>query len=189
MRLAASISLSLCTLVGCVASNRSNIASISTTWKTEAFRIKFVAGSRDHTGRSFSYYEIKHAAAEPTLVIGSGHCLDGLRSVTNGDPKNWIRIIEDPSGKALLIEEEVPPNDCGPVSNFLWVHLSSPGYLEGTYLRLPPKSNGSQGGIDYEYPKVNSLSGDVLTFSYGSEAAISRSIERIERADEPLPPG
>lgn len=189
MRLAASISLSLCMLAGCVGSNPSSTASTSATWKTETFRIRFVAGSRDHTGRSFSYYEIKHVAAETTLVIGSGHCLEGLRSVTNGNPKNWTRIIEDPSGKALLIEEVAPPNDCGPVSNFLWVQLRSPGYLEGTYLRLPPKSNGSQGGIDYEYPKVNSLSGDVLTFSYGSEGAISKSMGGIEKADVPLPPG
>jgi hypothetical protein len=148
-----------------------------------------VAGSRDQTGRSFSYYEINHSAAKPTLVIGSGHCLDGLTGATNRDPKKWTRVIEDPNGSALLIEEVSPPNDCGPVSNYLWVRLSPSGYLEGTYLRLPSKSRGSEGGVDYEYPKVNSLSGDVLTFSYGTEAAISRSIERVEKADEPLAPG
>jgi hypothetical protein len=158
-------------------------------WKTENLDIKFVAGSRDHTGRSFSYYEIKHTAAEPTLVIGSGHCLDGLNSTTNRDPKNWTSIIEDPNGKALLIEEVSPPNDSGPFSNYLWVHMESPGYLVGTYLRLPPRSNGSAGGVDYECPRVHSLNGDMLTFSYGTGTAIKRSIGRIEKAHEPLPPG
>jgi hypothetical protein len=176
-------------LVGCVTSNRSSNSPLSTTWKTENFDIKFVAGSRDQTGRSFSYYEINHSAAKPTLVIGSGHCLDGLNGATNRNPKKWTRVIEDPNGNALLIEEVSPPNDCGPVSNYLWVRLIPPGYLEGTYLRLPSKSRGSEGGVDYEYPKVNSLSGDVLTFRYGTEAAISRSIEKVEKADEPLAPG
>ena len=176
-------------LFGCVTSNRSSTSPLSTTWKTENFDIKFVAGSRDHTGRSFSYYEIKHTAAEPTLVIGSGHCLDGLNSTKNRDPKNWTSIIGDPNGKALLIEEVSPPNDSGPFSNYLWVHMETPGYLVGTYLRLPPRSNGSTGGVDYEYPRVHSINGDMLTFSYGSEAAIKRSIGRIEKADEPLPPG
>jgi hypothetical protein len=176
-------------LIGCVTSNRSNISPLSTIWKTENFDIKFVAGSRDHTGRSFSYYEIKHTAAEPTLVTGSGHCLDGLNSTTNRDVKNWTSIIEDTNGKALLIEEVSPPNDSGPFTNYLWVHMESPGYLVGTYLRLPPRSNGSTGGIDIEYPRVHSLNGDLLTFSYGAGAEIKRSIGHIEKADEPLPPG
>ena len=176
-------------LGSCVTSNRSNTAPLSTSWKTETFRIKFVGGSRDHTGRSFSYYEIKHSAAEMTLVTGSGHCLDGLNNAPNGDPKKYTRIIEDPNGKALLIEEVSPPNDSGSFSNYLWIRLDPLGYLTAVYLRFPPKSNGSEGGIDYEYPKVNSLDGDVLTFSYGTGVATRRNIEGIEMADEPLPPG
>ena len=176
-------------LVGCVTSNRADTSPLTTRWKMPHFDIMFVSGSRDHTGRSFSYYEIKHTQAEAKLVIGSGHCLDGLNSTKNRDPKNWTRIIEDPNGKALLIEEVSPPNDSGLFSNYLWVHMESPGYLAGTYVRLPPRSNGNEGGVDYEYPRVLSLNGEMLTFSYVRGTAIKKSIKSIEKADEPLPPG
>jgi hypothetical protein len=122
------------------------------------------------------------------MVMESAHTLGGFGSVTNGDPKNWIRIVQDPNGRALLIEEEIP-NDCGPCSNYLWVHLDANGFIEGEYLRLPSKVTGPPGGIDYEFPKVRSLDGDVLRYDYSTVVGVTKRIDQIEKSDRPTPPG
>jgi len=179
-------------LIGCAHSNRpSESNTASTKWNTGDFGVGFQAGPRGEEGRSYSYYRISHKAAgqqERELVMESAHTLEGFGSVTNGDPKNWIRIVQDPNGLALLIEEQIP-NDCGPCSNYLWVHLDAKGSIEGTYLRLPSMVTGPPGGIDYEYPKVRSLDGNVLRYSYSVGATVTKRIDQIEKADRPLPPG
>jgi hypothetical protein len=125
---------------------------------------------------------------ERELVMESAHSDGGFNSVTNGDPKEWIRIIPDSNGRALLIEEEIP-NDCGPCSNYLWVHLDAHGFLEGTYLQLPSEASGHTGGIDYEYPKVRSLESNVLRYDYSRGAAVTTRIDSLVKTDRPQPPG
>jgi len=192
MRIAASTFSLVLILVGCapsVAHHRET--ATSTEWKKGDFRVRFQAGPRGEDGRSYSFYDIAHTAAgqqERSIVMESAHSLGGFRSVTNDDPKNWIRIVQDPSGRALLIEEEIP-NDCGPCSNYLWVHSDSNGFIEGTYLRLPSKVTGPPGGIDYEYPKVRSLDGDVLRYDYSKGAGVTKRIGQIEKANHSTPPG
>jgi len=191
MRISAFI-LPAFSLIGCANSNRplaTNAAS--TDWKIGDFGVRFQAGPRGHEDRSYSYYQISHKAAgqqERELVMESAHTLGGFGSVTNGNPKNWIRIVQDPSGRALLIEEEIP-NDCGPYSNYLWVHLDTNGFLEGKYLRFPSKVTGPPGGIDYEYPKVRSLDGTILRYDYTVGAIVTKRIDQIEKTDRPMPPG
>lgn len=192
MRSAAITFLLIFPLVGCATSSRSPARdSASTDWKKGDFRIHFQAGPRGREDRSYSYYEIEYSIdgqLKDSLVMESAHSLVGFRSVTNGDPQNYVRIIEDPDRKALLIEEEIP-NDCGPCSNYLWVKLNPEGFLEGTYLRLPSKTTGDHRGIDYEYPKVRSLDGDVLTLFYSEGGKVTESIGQIQKADKPTPPG
>lgn len=118
----------------------------------------------------------------------SAHTENGFQSMTNGLPKNWIRIIADPNGKALLIEEDIP-NDCAPCMNYLWVSSDSRGNLEGSYFGLPSKSTGDGGGIDYEYPKVISLNSDLLKYKYSKGQPITKNIRTIKKADRPTPPG
>lgn len=141
MHIAALIFLTF-SLLGCVNSNRLSATNEATTvWKIGDFGVRFRPGPRGEEGRSYSLYQICHKAAgqqEREVVMESAHTLGGFGSVTNGGLKNWIRIVQDPSGRALLIEEEIP-NDCGPCSNYLWVHLDTNGFVEGTYLRLPSK--------------------------------------------------
>ena len=192
MRIAAVILLAF-SLLGCTNSIRPSATSAaSTEWKVGDFGVRFQAGPRGEEGRSYSYYRISHKAAgqqERELVMESAHTLGGFGSVTNGDPKNWIRIVQDPSGRALLIEEEIP-NDCGPCSNYLWVHLDTHGFIEGTYLRLPSKVTGIPGeGIDYEYPRVLSLDGNALRYGYSVGSPVTKRIDQIEKSDRPMPPG
>ena len=192
MRIAAVMLLAF-SLVGCVHSHRSSAAgAASTDWKVGDFRVRFQAGPQGEDGRSYSYYQICHHAAgqqERERVMESAHTVEGLGSVTNGNPKNWIRIVQDPGGRALLIEEQIP-NDCGPCSNYLWVLLDANGFLEGTYLRLPSKVTGIPGeGIDYEYPRVLSLTGDTLRYGYTVGSSVSRRIDQIEKSARPTPPG
>ena len=192
MRIAALIPLAF-SLLGCANSNRPSATNAaSTEWKIGDFGVHFQAGPRGHEDRSYSYYQISYTASgeqERELVMESAHTLGGFNCVTNGEPKNWIRVVQDPNGKALLIEEEIP-NDCGPCSNYLWVHLDSNGFVEGTYLRLPSKVTGPPGeGIDYEYPRVRSLEGNVLRYSYSVGAPVTKQIDQIEKSSRPTPPG
>jgi hypothetical protein len=179
-------------LVGCAMSDlRPAQDSVTTNWKKGNFHIHFQAGPRGLEGRSYSYYQIIHSSGgdqKKSLVMESAHSLGGFGSVTNGAPKNYIRIIEDPNGRAVLIEEDIP-NDCGPCSNYLWVRLTTDGFLEGKYLRLPSKITGDHGGINYEYPKVHSLTGDLLMIGYSRGGTFSKRVDQIEKADAPTPPG
>jgi hypothetical protein len=118
----------------------------------------------------------------------SAHSEDGFQSVTNPSPRDWIRIVEDANGNAILIEEEVP-NDVGPCSNYLWVRLDRYGFLRGEYLRLPSASTGSTGGIHYEYPRVRTLSGEMLTYEFTGGERIQKKLHEIEKAERPMPPG
>jgi len=182
----------LVSVVGCATSTRPQTTSTtSADWKKGNFQVHFQAGPRGENERSYSYYEISYRITdqqERYLVMESAHSIHGFKCEKNGDPQNWIRIVEDPSGKALLIEEEIP-NECGPCSNYLWVRLNSGGALEGTYLQLPSRSTGSPGGIDYEYPQVRSLDGDVLKFRYSQGRPVSKNIAELEKSDKPTPPG
>lgn len=192
MRLAGFTLLLNFTLLGCASSNRSHVTKhLSAQWKTKDFRVYFQAGPEGSDSRSFSYYEITPTTSDPqkpSLIMESAHSLEGFSCVTNGNPKNWIRIIEDSNTKALIIEEVIP-NDCGPCSNYLWVHLDSESYVEGKYLKLPSEVTGPPGGIDYEYPKVRSLHGDVLIYDYSIGGSITKRFDQIEKVDRPTPPG
>lgn len=117
----------------------------------------------------------------------SAHSTRGFESNEPHHPKYWARVIADPNGEALIIEEDIP-NDCAPCKNYLWVHSDSEGYLQGTYFSLPSKSTGN-GGIDYHYPKVISLKGDLLTYQFKTGQPITQNIRSIEKADRPTPPG
>ena len=192
MRFGAFTSLFILLLVGCATPIPPRGKSpTSAEWRKGDFQVRFQAGPRGQEGRSSSFYEITHAATgqeERRIVMESAHSLGGFGSVTNGDPRNWIRIVQDPSGRALLIEEEIP-NDCGPCSNYLWIHLDSKSVVEGEYLRLPSRVTGPPGGIDYEYPKVRSLEGDVLRYDYRKGAGVTKRLDQLEKIDHPTPPG
>lgn len=192
MRVATLASLIVFTLAGCAASpSRHGQPSITSEWQEGDFHVRFQAGPRGRDGRSFSFYEVTHKSeGKPgySIAMESAHTLRGLRSVTDSNPKSWIRIVQAPGRRALLIEEEIP-NDCGPCSNYLWIHLDSGDFIEGEYLRLPSKVTGPPGGINYRYPKVRSLDGDVLTYDYGTGAIVTKHIGRIEKSERPTPPG
>lgn len=192
MHIAAFILFAL-SLIGCANSNHPSATDAATSdWKMGDFGVRFLGGSRGEEGGSYSYYRISHKAAgqqERELVMESAHTPGGFGSVANGDPRKWIRIVQDPSGRALLIEEEIP-NDCGPCSNYLWVHLDTNGFIEGRYLRLPSKVTGVPGeGIDYEYPTVLSLGGNTLRYGYSVGSPVTKRIDQIEKSDRPMPPG
>jgi hypothetical protein len=191
MRIAIFIFLAF-SLLGCTYSKRRLAThAASTAWKIGDFEVRFQPGPQGEEGKSYSHYQISYRVAgqqERELVLESAHTLQGFESVTNGDPKNWIRIVQDPRGRALLIEEDIP-NECGPCSNYLWVYLEADGFIEGTYLRLPSKVTGPHGGINYEYPKVRSLDGNILIYGYTVGDAITKQIDQIEKAASPLPPG
>ena len=192
MRILAFTSLLFISLTSCAKLSREeNRYPSPIHWETKNFRVHFQLGPRGNDGRSFSFYQIIAKSPDglgDSLVMESAHTIRGFKCVTNNDPKDWIRIIEDPSGKALVIEEEIP-NDCAPCTNYLWITLDSRGFLEGTYLLLPSESTGNSGGIDYEYPKIHSVSGDTLKYTYKIRGTVSKSIQTIKKAEHPTPPG
>jgi hypothetical protein len=192
MRIATLTSLIIVLLVGCSTTiPRSGSPPTTAEWKKGDFRVRFQAAPGGKDGRSFSFYDITHTAAqfERSLVMESAHTLEGFNSRMHGDPKNWIRIIEDSNGRALLIEENIP-NDCGPCMNYVFIHLDSNGRVDGEYLKLPTKVTGpANAPINYSYPKVRSLDGDVLRYDYSTGGTVTKRIDQIEKSDRPTPPG
>jgi len=118
----------------------------------------------------------------------SAHSIRGFGSTTEGDPKNWIRIISDKSGKALLIEEEIP-NEVGPCSNYLLVQVDENGFPNGIYLRLPSRTTGDHGGINYEFPRVKFLQGETIGIYFTDGRAEIVKIKDIDKATRPSVPG
>jgi hypothetical protein len=178
-------------ITGCTTSQQGGNSHLSAEWIKGAFNIHFKAGPRGQGGRSYSYYEITHQAGgeqDSRIIMESAHTLEGFESVTNRDLKNWIRIVQDPNGKALLIEEEIP-NESGPCSTYLWIHQDSGGLLEGEYLLLPSKVTGPPGGINYAYPKVQAINGNTLKCSYSTGEMVLKSIDQTEKSDRPVPAG
>jgi hypothetical protein len=163
---------------------------ITAHWDTKNFSVHFQAGPRDIEGRSYSFYQIIRKSPNHSgdrLVMESAHSTRGFESNDLNHPEDWARVIADPNGEALIIEEDIP-NDCAPCKNYLWVNSDSNGNLEGTYFSLPSKSTGN-GGIDYHYPKVISLNGDLLKYQYKTGQPITKNVQSIEKADRPTPPG
>ncbi len=159
-------------------------------WETKNFHVHFQGGPRGLDGKSNSFYQIIQKSPDglgDSLVMESAHAIAGFGYKEHYDRIDWIRIIEDPNGKALLIEEDIP-NDCAPCVNYLWLKLDGM-FLEGTYLLLPTKTTGDGGGIDYEYPKVIALEGNTLKYKYSTGSSISKNIQSIEKTDRPTPPG
>ena len=167
-------------------------AATKSEWKKGDFHVRFQAGPRGQDGLTYSFYEITHISVskqEQKLVMGSAHSdWPFVGSGIDSRPEDYIRVIADPNSKAILIEEVIP-NDCGPCSNYLWIHLDSSSFAVGDYLRLPSKVTGPPEGIDYEYPKVRSLDGDVLRYDYSTGGTVTKRISQIEKSDRPTPPG
>jgi hypothetical protein len=186
------ISFGLISLVGCKTTVPTSLdAPTKLEWRKGRFDLSFRAGVQGFDHESSFFYEITYLDDEQRtqkVVMESAHGVDGFRSANWGDPQKWIRMVEDPNGKALLIEEVIP-NDCGPSSNYLFAHLEFNGVLKGVYLQLPSKVTGPPEGINYEYPYVRSLDGDFLTYDYRRGPTVTKCITQIEQTENPTPPG
>ena len=187
--------LALCLVAGlaggCASTDRPRKqAAVRTEWHQGKFHVRFEAGSRTAGTRWTASYRIEHADAGPPrpLVLPSAHSLDGFASVVNANPRDWIRLIAAADGSSLLIEEEIP-NDCGPCTNYLLVRPDAHANLTGTWLRLPSKATGHNGGINEEFPRVRSIEGRVLVFSFSDGAIVRATIESIDKGEGPVPPG
>ena len=174
-------------LPGCVTTLSNK--DFSGRWKTQKFTIGFRAGPRAFGDRAFSYYEVSKLSggAGSYLVIESAESIGSFQCVTNGDPKNYIRIIEDPEGGSLLIEEDVP-NEIGPCRNYILVSADENGFLRHKYLKLPERSIGT-GPVNSEFPTVTRLRGSALTYRYSDRKEFTREIKDFPTDTKPTPPG
>ena len=179
-------------LVGCTAPDRPRpAADVATEWQLAGFHVRFTAGPRRPEERTAAAYQITctdAAAPGHPLVMASAHSLDRFASVTNADPREWIRLVAAPDRRSLLIEEEIP-NDCGPCANHLLVRVGCDGALAGTWLRLPSRTTGAPGGIDEDLPRVRALDGETIVFGYSDGSTVRTSIARVPTGYGPVPPG
>ncbi len=163
----------------------------SLEWKKGDFQVRFQAGPRGELASSFSFYEVTYAPAgeeKEIIVRGSALTNDSLGCVSNGHPNDFIRIIEDPSGKAILIEEEIP-NDAGAITNYLWIHQDKVGdMLQGDYLELPNEPAADDERAEYDCPKVDMIDGDILRYRHSTGSRFTRRISEIEKAKRPTMP-
>jgi hypothetical protein len=163
----------------------------SMEWNKGNFHVRFQAGPRGELASSFSFYEVTYAPADEEkeiIVRGSALTNDSLGCVSNGHPNDFIRIIEDPSGKAILIEEEIP-NDCGAITNYLWIHQDKVGdMLQGDYLQLPDEPAAPYEEAENDCPKVEMIDGDILRYRHSTGSRFTRRISEIEKTKRPTMP-
>ncbi len=106
--------------------------------------------------------------------IASGH-------TTQNPPGNFIRVVEDVSGDAIVIEESIP-NDCAPCANYIWVGRDHRGALTHTFLKLPTRAVSQ---IDFENPTVRGIRGSMLTYQFSDGPPVTVDIHSLETADNP----
>jgi len=178
-------------LSACASKDQALAPTSPTTWETEHFYVRFIAGPRSPaTGKSSSRYQVTSSrlGSSTRLEIESEHSTGGFESVTNPEPSNYIRLLEDPRTEALLIQETIP-NDCGPCSNYIWIRPAGANALASSYLNLPERSDGTNQGIDSAFPEVTSLRNGTLTYRYPKGPPTKAKIDRLPTLQSPTPPG
>ena len=174
---------------GCADSFRANQAHNISRWAEGGFAIEFHAGPRSANGKAFSYYVVSHASDchDSREIIESAWDSSTSFGPQPPKPKDHIRLIIEPKGDRLLIEEEIP-NDCSACKNYILVSRDDLGSMRHTYLRLPEESH-PQGRFESELPTVKSLNGKTITYRYSFGEEISVSIDELEASSSPTAPG
>ena len=161
----------------------------ATSWQTDTFFVNFNAGERlPGKKHSSSLYEVVSRTSKKKLFVQSAHSTHGFESASDY-PTNYVKIIPDTNGTALLIEEIIP-NDCSPCSNYIWIRSNTTSEMEHSYLQLPTTTNSGVGEPEEEYyPTIISLTNGILKYKFPNGKVTTANAIKIQSLDEPTPPG
>lgn len=176
---------------GCASKPRLAAPTSPSSWGTERFTVRFLAGSRSLGGRkTASRYEVIpiRLGSSGRLMVSSAHSTDGFETVNHRAPTHYIKVLPDSKSEALVIQETIP-NDCGPCTNYIWIRPDGPTTFVHSYLLLPERATGATGGMDSEFPEIVSLRNGRLTYRYSTGSAITVEAGSAPSAGEPTPPG
>jgi hypothetical protein len=123
------------------------------------------------------------------LNLGVESAIDVWHFQQNPDstPAEYIKLFVSPSGRALLIEEEVP-NDCAPCWNHVLVRYED-DELEATYLDLPSRVT-KETEVFGHTPQVTGITDQQITYRYNDGKIVTESFKKRVKAEQrPTPPG
>ena len=153
-------------------------------YRDSVVSVRFHPGpSLSYSDRTASYYEVSHKAAGATVYVESAHSDGQFQTVTDGTPRNYIRVIPSDSKQMLIIEEDIP-NEVGPCKNFILISRRE-NQLDTTYMSLPWKDIDLVG----ECPSITSVDESFVSYRYAAGEIFREHIDDIEKAEHPTPPG
>lgn len=164
------------------------------SWQCGGFTVRFVAGPDQPPGekpRTFSFYQVtRRSEKHPvTLDLGVESAMDvwHFRNTPGSRPSEFIKLFASPSGKTLLIEEDVP-NDCSPCWNHMLVRFDGEE-MTATYLDLPSRVTKDTEVFGFT-PLATSISDHDISYRYNDGTTVTERFEkRIKPDQHPTPPG
>ncbi|MES2709208.1 MAG: hypothetical protein V4726_21610 [Verrucomicrobiota bacterium] len=187
--------LGLVAMPSCATSSREKDKEkiLQARWTTKKYEVSFTSGP-DAPGnqKTLSYYRVRPIGKPgEEIIIPSAQTTNGLRSVTDSNPKRHIRLIEDPKNAVLLIEETVI-NDCCPCMNYALIEPSPDyGYLrQYKFLQFASRPTGrSEGAFGSDFPSVTAINGGIIEYKYGDGPIEQSDIKSLPSTEEPTPAG
>jgi len=159
----------------------------SLEWRSEKWKVSL----QRHPYEDFkptSVYRITYQTAGHTATLNETSAFQDNDGYTNDDQVAAnLRILTDPTGEVLLIQETIP-NDCGPCDNYLLVRNVT-GKLEAKWLQMPTSTKRNAGAPEGENPKIIAITTGNLWLQYDAEKAFKVKIDTLEAVPGPFPPG
>jgi len=155
-------------------------------WRNEKWKVSL----QRHPYEDFkptSVYRITYQTADRTVTLNEASAFQENDGYINDDQVAAnLRILTDPTGEVLLIQETIP-NDCGPCDNYLLVRNVA-GKLESKWLRMPTSANPNVSDFE-ENPKIIALTADAVWYQYDAKKVFQVKIDTLKTAPGPFPPG
>lgn len=183
----------LLAMSGCATPSRQKEKNLQTHWATKKYEVSFTSGPEATGGRkTFSFYRIRSLSSPPgeEIIVPSAQTTNGLQSAANSNPKNYIRLIEDPENAVLLIQEDII-NDCCPCTNYALIEPNPDGGLpQYRFLQFRARPTGTrQGAFGQEFPSISAVSDSTIEYKYGNGPVEQSDIKSLPSKEEPTPPG
>lgn len=163
-------------------------------WKKGEFNVRFVAGPdriEDGLHRKCSFYHVTRWNEARGFVCSVGMespiSLWHFQCDAKARPGDCIRLFVSPSGRTLLIEENVP-NDCAPCWNHIVVRWED-GELQATFLDLPERVT-KETEVFGHTPRVSGITDNEVSYQYADGTNVTeRFSQRVKAEQRPTPPG
>jgi hypothetical protein len=139
-------------------------------WKAGEYKVVFRLGpilnhDNGERERSVSHYQVTRKLTEHDYPVTAGveSAMSNWAFGINKELGEYLKVFTSPSGKTLLIAEQVP-NDCAPCMNWILV-TARDGSLVHEYLELPTRVVNPN-DFDGEFPTITKVTEREIRFRY-----------------------